>query len=86
MLLIVFRVNYLSISHLVGRYSVRENRSRLLTLSQEDEHNSLTLSLEFPTTTTNYRTPSWHANAIGSEERVDPFDLHRSVDSLNSDM
>ena len=82
----MFPVDYLSVSHLVGRYSVRENRSRLLTLSQEDEHNSLTLSLEFPATTTNYRTPSWHTNTIGSEEHADPFDLHRSVDSLNSDM
>ena len=53
--------------------------------ADNDNQSQLTYSLDLHSPLPYHKTPSWNTGIARSVERVRSFDLHRSVDSLNSD-
>ena len=53
--------------------------------ADNDNQSQLAFSLDLHSPLPYHKTPSWNTGIARSVERVRSFDLHRSVDSLNSD-
>lgn len=52
---------------------------------ENDDPNQLTFSLDLHSPFPFHKTPSWNTGIARSVEPIRSFDLHRSVDSINSD-